>query len=81
MKKWKTKEKNNEIFYFIFAAFRFESSSSNRVSETTLPQKLEFTFNEYLGYVKKFHPLVKTANLEINKAQASLMAERRSIQN
>jgi hypothetical protein len=29
-----------------------------------------------LGYVKKFHPLVKTANLEINKAQASLMAAR-----
>jgi outer membrane protein TolC len=39
-------------------------------------KKLEFTFNEYLGYVKKFHPLVKTANLEINKAQASLMAAR-----
>jgi outer membrane protein TolC len=29
-----------------------------------------------LGYVKKFHPLVKTANLEINKAQATLMAAR-----
>jgi hypothetical protein len=28
-----------------------------------------------LGYVK-FHPLVKTANLEINKAQASLMGKR-----
>jgi hypothetical protein len=25
---------------------------------------------------QKFHPLVKTANLEINKAQASLMAAR-----
>jgi hypothetical protein len=36
---------------------------------------MEFTFNEYLGYVKKFHPS-KTANLEINKAQAGLMAER-----
>ncbi len=39
-------------------------------------ETLEFTFNEYLGYVKKFHPLVKTANLEINKAQANLMAAR-----
>jgi hypothetical protein len=28
------------------------------------------------GLCKKFHPLVKTANLEINKAQASLMAAR-----
>ncbi|OYQ33139.1 transporter [Flavobacterium cyanobacteriorum] len=36
----------------------------------------EFTFNEYLGYIKKYHPLVKQANLEINKAQASLMAAR-----
>jgi hypothetical protein len=48
--------------------FGLNLQAQNRVSETTLPQKLEFTFNEYLGYVKKFHPLVKTANLEINKA-------------
>lgn len=41
-----------------------------------LPKKSEFTFNEYLGYVKKFHPLVKTANLEISKAQANLMTAR-----
>lgn len=36
----------------------------------------ELTFNEYLGYVKKFHPLVKTANLEISRAQANLMMAR-----
>ncbi|WP_367772006.1 TolC family protein [Flavobacterium sp. WC2421] len=36
----------------------------------------EFTYNEFLGYVKKYHPLVKTANLEINKAQANLMMAR-----
>ena len=36
----------------------------------------EFTYNEYLGYVKKFHPLVKTANLELNRAQANLMMAR-----
>ncbi|WP_309609556.1 TolC family protein [Flavobacterium sp.] len=36
----------------------------------------EFTYNEYLGYVKKYHPLVKTANLELNKAQANLMMAR-----
>jgi outer membrane protein TolC len=34
------------------------------------------TYNEFLGYVKKFHPLVKTANLELNKAQANLMMAR-----
>jgi outer membrane protein TolC len=36
----------------------------------------EFTYNEFIGYVKKFHPLVKNANLEINKAQANLMIAR-----
>lgn len=38
--------------------------------------KQELSFNEYLGYVKKFHPLVKSANLEISKAQANLMTAR-----
>ena len=33
----------------------------------------ELTYNEYLGYVKKYHPLVKNANLEISRAQANLM--------
>lgn len=56
--------------------FSLNLQAQNTVSETTSPQKMEFTFNEYLGYVKKFHPLVKTANLEINKAQATLMAAR-----
>jgi outer membrane protein TolC len=36
----------------------------------------ELTLDEYLGYVKKYHPLVKRANLEVSKAQASLMAAR-----
>lgn len=36
----------------------------------------ELTFNEYLGYVKKYHPLVKSAGLEISQAQANLMMAR-----
>ncbi|WP_343591571.1 TolC family protein [Flavobacterium sp.] len=36
----------------------------------------ELTFIEYLGYVKKYHPLVKQANLEVTNAQAKLMAAR-----
>ena len=36
----------------------------------------EFNFEEFLGYVKKFHPLVKSANLEISESQANLMAAR-----
>jgi hypothetical protein len=53
-KSGKTKEKNNEIFYFILLLFGLNLQAQNRVSETILPQKLEFTFNEYLGYVKNF---------------------------
>ena len=36
----------------------------------------ELNYNEFLGYVKKYHPLVKSANLEINQAQANLMMAR-----
>lgn len=40
------------------------------------PISKEFTYNEFLGYVKKYHPLVKNANLELSKAQANLMMAR-----
>jgi outer membrane protein TolC len=49
---------------FGFAAFGQEFTSK------------ELTYTEFLGYVKKYHPLVKNANLEINKAQANLMMAR-----
>ncbi|GEM54416.1 transporter [Flavobacterium branchiophilum] len=35
-----------------------------------------FGFNEFLGYVKKYHPLVKQADLKLNEAQANLMLAR-----
>lgn len=35
-----------------------------------------FTYAEFIGYVKKFHPLVKGANLQVSAAQASLMMAR-----
>ncbi|KIC01810.1 transporter [Flavobacterium sp. JRM] len=40
------------------------------------PISKEFSYNEFLGYVKKYHPLVKNANLEVSKAQANLMMAR-----
>lgn len=36
----------------------------------------ELSYNEFLGYVKKYHPLVKNAQLTLNKAQADLMMAR-----
>lgn len=34
------------------------------------------SFDEYMGYVKKFHPLVKQANIELSRAQAGLLQAR-----
>ena len=45
------------------------------VSGQNIIQK-ELTFDEYLGFVKKYHPLVKSANLEISQAQANMMMAR-----
>ncbi|MFY0482669.1 TolC family protein [Flavobacterium sp. PLA-1-15] len=36
----------------------------------------ELSYKEFLGYVKKYHPLVKQANLEVSNAQAMLMVAR-----
>ena len=33
-------------------------------------------FNEYLGYVKKYHPIAKQAQLALGIAQANLMKAR-----
>jgi outer membrane protein TolC len=63
-------------FILFLLLFVWSSQAQQSENETKLGQQMEFTFNEYLGYVKKFHPLVKTANLEINKAQAGLMVAR-----
>jgi outer membrane protein TolC len=65
-----------KYFFLILTLFGINGFSQNRTS-TELPANLkEMSYNEYLGYVKKYHPLVKNANLEISKAQANLMMAR-----
>ncbi len=34
------------------------------------------SFDEFLGYVKKYHPVVRQANLQVSSAQAALMVAR-----
>jgi len=48
------------------------------ITQITYSQQLEsvLTFEEYLGYVQKFHPLVKQANLVISESQANLLKAR-----
>ena len=57
--------------YLIFLFFSVSIFAQN--TPVTLN---ELTYEEYLGYVKKFHPVVKSANLIISNAQANLMMAR-----
>lgn len=54
---------------FVFLLYGFAACGQEFISN-------ELSYTEFLGYVKKYHPLVKNANLEINKAQANLMMAR-----
>ena len=55
---------------YFFLLFLFLNIVNAQVSNN------EMSFNEYLGMVKKFHPLVKIADLEISQAQANLLIAR-----
>ena len=59
-------------YYLIIVLF----SAFSLFGQTTVSN--EFTYNEFLGQVKKFHPLVKSADLEISMAQANLLKARGS---
>jgi outer membrane protein TolC len=55
------------IFLFLFVHVSLYSQ---------LKTSKELTYTEFIGYVKKYHPLVKSANLQISAAQANLMMAR-----
>ncbi|WP_047245469.1 TolC family protein [Maribacter thermophilus] len=46
------------------------------VTQAQQPNEVVLGFNEYLGYVKKYHPVVKQAQLNIGMGQARLMRAR-----
>lgn len=60
------KSRQFQLFIFIFWSLNLLSQNASN----------EFSFNEFLGYVKKYHPLVKQADLKLNEAQANLMLAR-----
>lgn len=60
---------NLKTFFFIFFIGFLKSYSQDFNEE-------ELSYSEYLGYVKKYHPMVKQANLEVSQAQAALMVAR-----
>lgn len=56
------------LFFLFFSVTIFAQNTSVALNQ--------LAYEEYLGYVKKFHPLVKSANLNISNAQANLMMAR-----
>lgn len=61
------------IVVFLFVTHCFLAQNTTPISPSL---SNEFSYNEFLGYVKKYHPLVRNANLEITRAQANLMMAR-----
>lgn len=61
-----------KAFYILIISLVFAKAPVNAQEF----QQDVLSFREYLGYVKKYHPLVSRANLEIDKAQAGLMEAR-----
>ncbi|PKA97248.1 outer membrane protein TolC [Flavobacteriaceae bacterium MAR_2009_75] len=55
------------LYFFVLCYFGVQSQQTEEVV---------LSFNEYLGYVKKFHPIAKQAQLNIDIGQATLMGAR-----
>ncbi|MEB8345944.1 TolC family protein [Flavobacteriaceae bacterium KMM 6898] len=58
----------NCILYLVFFAFFLSNAQE--------PDTLILKFREYLGYVKKYHPIAKQAELALATGQANLMRAR-----
>lgn len=58
----------NTLFYFFILCVCFLNGQTN--------DTIVLNFNEYLGFVKKYHPIAKQAELTIAVGQANLMKSR-----
>ena len=59
----------NKLFWFLLL-FPMTCAQAQQLDTVVL------NFKEYLGYIKKYHPVVKQAELKIGEAQANLMKSR-----
>ncbi|MCM4162921.1 MULTISPECIES: TolC family protein [unclassified Arenibacter] len=59
----------NKLFLFLFL-FTTPFTRAQQLDTVVL------NFKEYLGYIKKYHPIAKQAELKIGEAQANLMKSR-----
>ncbi len=60
-------------YIFLFLIFLF---SGNVTAQIDNPLDSLLSLDEYLGYVKTYHPIVKQANLIINESEAKLLKAR-----
>ncbi|MAD98657.1 MAG: transporter [Flavobacteriaceae bacterium] len=58
-----------KILFAFFLSIAFSLNAQENLTST-------LTLAEYLGYVKRFHPIVKQANLVINNSEAKLLKSR-----
>lgn len=58
------------ILFLVFFSAALQAQDSTAFANRVM------TLSEYLGFVKKHHPVVKQAHLEVSKAQAELMSAR-----
>jgi len=77
--KKKRQRRNNamkkSVFHFIFLVFICVFPVQKFWAQGELNPNI-LTFDAYLGYIKQFHPTVKQANLDLNQAQAQILAAR-----
>ena len=57
------------IYLLLFFLISYSAKAQNELDEV-------LRFDEFLAYVKKYHPVVKQANLIINESEAQLMSAR-----
>ena len=62
------------LFIIFIVIFSFTKNSLAQDSITKIDSVL--SFEEYLGYVKKHHPIVKQANLQLSMGEANLLKAR-----
>jgi len=58
-----------KLLFYLFVVCCFGAQAQQ-------PEEVVLSFNEYLGYVKKYHPIAKQAELNIGMGQATLMSSR-----
>ncbi|MEL6813111.1 MAG: TolC family protein [Bacteroidota bacterium] len=61
---------------YIIAIILFAGSMRVSAQDTIAVPKQTLSFEEYLGYVKKYHPLIKQADLTLSLGEANLLKAR-----